>query len=207
LTANCELGTGSSRQSCDERSSHRCSQPIPDSCSKCAVQRVLQRVGEWAGHCVFTRVRGRMATSFRTCSRRCLRRRSSRCSARSSPRWSSRRSRRSPFRGLFATHVESCWGDTGGAFSEMVNSELRIQKLGRFTEVGRICTILHIEGSGMSGNSDRPCPPPRQESPIVSLELSCSVSGRSAAAGIASYILPSSSRPFTCFRVPPHCLK
>jgi hypothetical protein len=37
----------------------------------------------------------------------------------------------------------------------MVNSELRIQELGQIPDGGGICAILHIEGSGMSGNSAR----------------------------------------------------
>jgi hypothetical protein len=163
-------------------------------------------------HFIFTWISNCIATWTLTWTASCSGRRtahySRRCSGSCSAHRSSRPTSRSGSISISTWLLPSSGGGIGGVGKITGATGLGIRNLGRISPAAGICTIIHIEtrlraailtarSSGIDcrgGELQRP-------------ELSCSVNGRSAATGIASYVLPSSTRPFTCLRVPPHCLK
>ena len=79
-----------------------------------------------------------------------------RSSGGSSRTGSLRRSSASPSGRDFGSYEDSYGGGIGGVGKGIGVRSLRIGKLGHSSGVDGICAILHIDGSGMKGNSARP---------------------------------------------------
>jgi len=143
-------------QSCDQSSLEGLPESSSQSCHEASFERLLESGNKRFAPCLMNCSQNCFTHRFAHCSVHSSRQSSVhpsvQASAQSSVQTSTSTLASTSFQGPF----ESCLGGTGGCFGRIVARALGPGGLGRFPALGGICTILHIEGSGVNGNSARP---------------------------------------------------